>query len=323
MGSRPWLSIVLPTYQCEAYIVEAVESVRSQLCPGVQLIIVDDGSTDATWSLLQRQFAEDFLNGWLCYLYQPNGGLGSARNLGIAHSKGDYITFLDSDDMFLPGFFDEIRQLVGSAAFDVIEHGFVRFDDRTPPDHTSYRAMYPWVGEQRLEVIRDAYFARTLWYAPIRVFRRELWASVRFSSARAYEDLMTMHQHYSKDLRLFFVGRAFLAYRVNPSSITQNLKNSHLDDTLTFFDGLDTRVSSIWILALRTLRSAYTFSVRLRRSPSSVLKRLERLRHSRPHDVDAELMSADKLFLQFPFVYGVAIRAKWKLHGAISLISRA
>src|SRR5918996_212462 len=91
------VSVVIPTYNYGRYLPEAVESVLHQTFPDLEVIVVDDGSTDDTRELIGR-FGDK-----VCYIYQRNQGLPAARNTGIRAARGEYVGFLDSDDLWLPG----------------------------------------------------------------------------------------------------------------------------------------------------------------------------------------------------------------------------
>ncbi|MCD6273039.1 MAG: glycosyltransferase [Deltaproteobacteria bacterium] len=93
---KPQISVIIPTYNRGWILKEAVDSVLSQDCTDFELIVVDDGSTDNTTALLQGY------KGRLKVLQQDNRGVSTARNLGIRNSSGQYIAFLDSDDLWLP-----------------------------------------------------------------------------------------------------------------------------------------------------------------------------------------------------------------------------
>jgi len=95
---RRRVSVIIPIFNCEAYLAEAVESVRRQAYPDLELIIVDDGSTDGT-----ARIAKGLLNDSLRYVYQDNGGPSRARNRGLALAGGDVIGFLDADDLWPAG----------------------------------------------------------------------------------------------------------------------------------------------------------------------------------------------------------------------------
>ncbi len=88
------VSVIIPVYNGARFIAQAIESVQNQNHTNLEIIIVDDGSTDNT-----KEIVTSF--GTVQYLYQNNKGVASARNLAIQKAKGDYITFLDSDDLLL------------------------------------------------------------------------------------------------------------------------------------------------------------------------------------------------------------------------------
>lgn len=97
INPTPRVSIIIPTYNCAQYIVQTIESVFAQAYQDYELIVIDDGSTDNT-----REVLVPYLDR-LIYLYQANQGESVARNVGIQHTRGEYIAFLDSDDWWLPG----------------------------------------------------------------------------------------------------------------------------------------------------------------------------------------------------------------------------
>ncbi len=94
----PLISIIIPSYNAREYVREAVDSALAQTYPACEVIVVDDGSTDDTKSILDSYIQEKKIQ----YIYQGNKGLAGARNTGIRAAKGDFIAFLDSDDIFLP-----------------------------------------------------------------------------------------------------------------------------------------------------------------------------------------------------------------------------
>jgi glycosyltransferase involved in cell wall biosynthesis len=104
-GQIPRVSIIIPTHNRKTFVREAVDSVLAQTYNDYELIVVDDGSTDGTGDDL-KEYGES-----LHYLYQANQGVSAARNSGLALAQGEFIAFLDSDDLWLP------RKLVVQVAF--------------------------------------------------------------------------------------------------------------------------------------------------------------------------------------------------------------
>ena len=95
--SLPLITVIIGAYNAERYLAEAIDSVLAQTHPRLELIVVDDGSTDRT-----GEIADGYGDPVRC-LHQENGGMAAARNRAIPEARGDYLAFLDADDRFPPG----------------------------------------------------------------------------------------------------------------------------------------------------------------------------------------------------------------------------
>jgi len=91
---NPKVSVIIPTYNRAAYLAEALNSVLSQTYKDFELIVIDDGSTDNTKEIVKK------FSGEIRYFYQKNQGVSAARNVGIINSNGEFVSFLDSDDLW-------------------------------------------------------------------------------------------------------------------------------------------------------------------------------------------------------------------------------
>ncbi|MCF3574952.1 glycosyltransferase family A protein [Planktothrix agardhii] len=96
ISETPQISVIIPAYNCDRYVEQAVESVINQTYPADEIIIIDDGSQDNT-----RQVLQPYSN-YIHYVYQENQGVSVARNHGLKLARGEFIVFLDADDIFLP-----------------------------------------------------------------------------------------------------------------------------------------------------------------------------------------------------------------------------
>ena len=92
--SKPLISVMIPVYNCDRYLGEAIESVLSQTYRPLEIIIIDDGSTDGSAAVAKRFMPH------IHYYYQANAGIGSARNKGIELAQGSFFAFLDADDLW-------------------------------------------------------------------------------------------------------------------------------------------------------------------------------------------------------------------------------
>ena len=125
MGS-PFLSIIIPVFNVEGYLAQCLDSIFNQGIDDVEVIAVNDGSSDGSVSILQ-QYAS---LGWdFRIIEQENKGPSCARNIGIDEAKGRYLLFLDSDDLLAPGSLESIRMLDWKEQYDFIEFDYIQFED--------------------------------------------------------------------------------------------------------------------------------------------------------------------------------------------------
>ncbi len=91
------ISVIVPTYNSKQYVCDAIDSALAQTYKQVEVVVVDDGSSDGTGDFLEGKYGRR-----IKYIYKSNGGPASARNLGIKNSEGEFIAFLDADDFWFP-----------------------------------------------------------------------------------------------------------------------------------------------------------------------------------------------------------------------------
>lgn len=140
MNKNQLVSIIIPTYNAEDYIKEAVDSTLRQIYKNIEVIVVDDGSTDNTRNVLEPYIVA----GKIRYIYQNNKGLAGARNTGIKNSKGVYIALLDADDLFLPEkIAEQVKVLETNRDFGVCYSDILHFTDSEPRRFYHHRYRYP------------------------------------------------------------------------------------------------------------------------------------------------------------------------------------
>ena len=136
MKSKPLVSVIIPVYNREKYLAEAIESVLAQTYRPIEVIVVDDGSTDGSADIAKR------FGSPVRYYFQPNSGAGAARNRGIAVARGSFLAFLDSDDLWVE---------------DKLTHQMAAFERHSDVDIVSghVRQFYsPELSEHTMEKIR-------------------------------------------------------------------------------------------------------------------------------------------------------------------------
>lgn len=123
--NTPLFSVIIPTYNSQDYVMQAVYSVENQTCKNYECIIVDDGSTDNTKNIL-KELKETYEN-LQVYENAENSGPGIARNTGVNHAKGEYILFLDSDDELAGNLLENLSKKIESEkGFDICDFDFCK-----------------------------------------------------------------------------------------------------------------------------------------------------------------------------------------------------
>ena len=118
----PKVSIIVPIYNVEGYIEKCLETLVNQTLEDIEIILVNDGSTDNS-ELIAKRFFEKYPEK-IVYLEKENGGLSDARNYGIPYSKGEYIAFLDSDDYVEKNMYEEMYELAKRENSDMVQCNF-------------------------------------------------------------------------------------------------------------------------------------------------------------------------------------------------------
>lgn len=115
------LSIIMPAYNAEKTIKEAIKSVLSSRSDNFELIVINDGSADSTENIVKS-----FSDKRLVYIAKENSGVSSSRNFGLKKACGEYITFIDSDDCYVNGAVDRILEYIEKYSFDMLGFGFYK-----------------------------------------------------------------------------------------------------------------------------------------------------------------------------------------------------
>lgn len=225
MDSTPLASIIVPAYNAEAYLGECVRSILAQTCSDYELIIVDDGSTDATGDIAHC-FAK--CDGRIRIVRQANRGLSAARNAGVDIAKGQFVAFVDADDALHPYFLEYAIGELTKAKADIFSCPFLRIETK------DWRELRP---QHDCQVIRPADAIEAILYqrknfigsACAHVFRAEIVKSERFTEGILYEDLDFFYRAYELAGKITHTDFPFYFYRVNQQSTLHVFKDKRLD----------------------------------------------------------------------------------------------
>lgn len=228
-------SIIIPAYNCEAFIGETVGCLLSQTLKDIQIIIVDDGATDSTASIVD-EYAAEYEN--ITVIHQSNGGVSSARNHGIELAEGKYTLFLDSDDLLNFDTLEKIYNRMEEKQADMSIFRMRRFGFGSEEDN-------PIAMELSKEEYIDCFDYRLIWNFLIgnKAFRTSMLKSsdIRFPSTRYSEDAaFNMSFIYRLSPVIIGVPNAVAKYRrCDPEehpSVTQSISLVYVKDFIRSLD---------------------------------------------------------------------------------------
>lgn len=229
---EPLVSVIIPVYNVAQLLREAIDSVIRQSYRNLEILLIDDGSTDGSGEICDQYLAD----GRVTVIHQENRGLSGARNTGLDAMTGAYTAFLDSDDAFEP---DMIRTMVSALqeqGADLAVCGFhtVRTEKELLPRAARSRrgCRYPKETISGQEGLRRIFFGGMNYAVWNKVTRRELWDGIRFTEGQVYEDVHVMYPLMAKCSRIQLLPEMLAAYRIRKGSITQTVSSRNISDYL-------------------------------------------------------------------------------------------
>lgn len=236
-----WLSLLLPMYRVEAWLPACLDSLRGQLDDGVEVILVDDASPDGSAAL-----AQDLLPQARVIREPLNRGVSAARNRLLDAATGEYLWFIDPDDLVEPGVIPRLKALLDEHRPDLLTCDFRVFDDgpstaSVKPRHRHIASFDGPAGvvmedmDQRLR----GFFVHGQFHPWSKVVRRACWpAGLRFPEGRVFEDMAVYPRLVLHTPRHLHVAEVWVAYRQRSGSLLSRLDARRLDDWTRALDGL-------------------------------------------------------------------------------------
>ena len=223
---NPLLSVIVPAYNIQPYIEQCVRSILDQLGEHHELIVIDDGSTDNTRALvLELQQAWPGSNFHL--ISQANEGLAGARNHGVRAARGEYIVWVDGDDVLQGGVLPVLDHAIGAHHPDVIAFDYRMWHPQEPhKTHDVQLSYVPNVLMREPDVFLNTFLAARKTYVWTNVIRRAIYARLPdpvFPPGRVFEDISTVPRLLSECASLLYLPKTIIDYRQHPASITQSI----------------------------------------------------------------------------------------------------
>lgn len=222
------ISIVIPVYNVDKYLRRCIDSIINQLYKDIEIILVDDGSSDKSGEICDEYTR---LDNRIKVVHKENGGLSSARNSGINIATGDYIMFVDSDDWINGDTFKILSKFIDKD-YDMVmfKNVFVKSEEKIPVDDSDPREY------DLKEYIDNVCLNKLDFFVTNKLFRMSLFEKVRFPEGRNYEDLGTIYKLFPKLTKIIGIDSQLYYYWIdNSNSITNTINLKNLTDYMVSF----------------------------------------------------------------------------------------
>lgn len=227
------ISIIVPVYNVESYLTRCVESLLTQSEADIEILLVDDGSTDSSGALCDSFAARDHR---VRVIHKRNGGLSSARNAGIEAAQGQYIQFLDGDDYLAPNAAQRLMEVASAVGdFDFIQFHYEETDGS-------------WCGDVQIEAnIRICTDVREMFSycyqnggvaasACTKLYRTSLFDGLRFQEKILHEDEQLLNALLPRCHKVVYTNMVLYGYVMRGGSIIHDTFNLHKLDVLDIMD---------------------------------------------------------------------------------------
>lgn len=228
------ISVIVPVYNAEDYLREAILSVFSQTYEDWELILVDDGSTDSSGKICDSFSSQ---SSKVRVTHIKNGGVSHARNVGIDMATGEYITFLDADDVIPTNAFSILQSIASSTKGDIICGRYLTFESYKDIDLRQYKKKTN-TEYSSTEAVNETLYQRTFDNSvSAKLYIRSLWKDIRFRENIRYEDLDIFYRIFLKAEKIINTSNIVYLYRQHKDSYI-HIFNLRRTDVLEVTDRL-------------------------------------------------------------------------------------
>ncbi len=222
------ISVIIPVYNAEATLSATVQAVLGQSYEGLELILVNDGSKDCSAAV-----CDSFTDSRVRVFHQENRGVSAARNLGLSQATGEYITFLDADDIVPPDYLQVLRDACRNA--DIAVCDVVSIQD----GREKARFTHPDAVLTQREALDFLLTRRKINSGPCaKLFRREMLQGLTFPPLKAYEDILFVREAFCRARHIAITDRTEYRYIQNPAGAMSSFFKAPSADIIRATDAL-------------------------------------------------------------------------------------
>ena len=204
---EPLVSIIVPIYNTGTYLNRCIQSIVEQTYPQMEIILVDDGSTDDSVAICKDFASKD---NRIRFFSQQNGGASTARNNGLDYAEGDYVMFVDSDDWIDNDMVEQLSNLLSSSQANIVI-------SNVPGDLKTYQTNMTLESTKALGIL-----LRGAWWGPVgKLFLRKAISDLRFPKATISEDYVFMAKSLSKKGMVIYTPHCYYHREIRKGSLSR------------------------------------------------------------------------------------------------------
>lgn len=212
------VSVIVPVYNVQQYVTPCVESILNQTYKNLEILLVDDGSTDKSGKICEVLAQRDAR---IKVIHQENGGLSQARNTGLNHMSGEYVMFVDSDDLIKPDCVEDMLNHMVNSSIDLVMCDMCRL--RQGKEERYLKESFPEgvinAETAMMETLRGKQINIT---ACAKLYRKKIFTDLKFLPGIKFEDYNMVPDLFKRIKQVYYLDRPYYVYRENPTSIMKN-----------------------------------------------------------------------------------------------------
>ena len=215
--SNPLISVIVPVYNVEKYLPMCVDSIIGQTYRNLEIFLVDDGSPDNCGRICDEYAQKDKR---IKVIHKKNGGLSDARNVAIDIAKGEYITFVDSDDYLSLDFIEQLYLLAIQTDSEIAISNFFFFKEPKRELEVAYKKMPKMSVYSSKEALCALLYQNNIETSAWgKLYKTSLWKEIRFPKGRLFEDIATIYKSFLLSKRIVTISLPLYYYRIRSDSI--------------------------------------------------------------------------------------------------------
>jgi len=251
------ISVIVPVYNVAAYLPECMDSILCQDYEALEIILIDDGSTDESGRICDDYAEKDSR---IRVIHQKNGGAAAAKNAGLRIASGEYLSFVDSDDFLEPGAYCHMLTLLEEYKADVVQCAFRKVFQNYTEDQIDLPGRKVESTDAALLHFLSGWSSPILWN---KLYRKKLFDGVFFEEGHVIDDEFFTYQGIMNAKTIVYDDRIIYNYRMRRSSVMHlpHLERRRLSDKLDYLDKRRKRIGQNYPQLKKAFDAEYLYDL--------------------------------------------------------------